>query len=134
MLKDKIIIDKYGWEIYVYYNITCYHIEEILDKLKCLDCGKEILKDAEEHMRSAKLNTGLTYTNDKKQCSLVVISKATEPAQFINSISHETFHVVSHICDSKNIDFLSEDAAYLYGDLAQKLYNKVKPLICKCNS
>lgn len=134
MLSEKIVLDKYDWTIYAYYHITKYNIEEITDKLVSVGCKGEILKDAKEHMSASKLNTGLTYTNGNKRCSIVVVSKASEPAQFINSISHETFHVVSHIIKSENIDFLSEEAAYLYGDLAQRLYDKVKPLICKCHS
>ena len=133
MLTDKIYIDKYDWTIYVFFHITKYNVEEILDKLKYLDCHGEILEDAKEHIKSGKLNTGLTYTNDNKRCSVVVISKASKPAEFVNSISHETYHVVSHIIENEHIDYLSEEAAYLYGNLAQELYNKVKPLICKCS-
>lgn len=133
MLKQHFIIPKYDWEVDVYYYVTCYHLNEILTKLRSMGCNDDMLEDAYRNMSSCKLNTGLTYSNNKNRHSLIVISTTSEPAQFMNSLFHEHYHLISHIEERFSINPFSEEAAYLAGFVAQRMYPKAKRFLCKCH-
>ena len=133
MLKQHFIIPKYDWKVDVYYYVTCYYLNEILTKLRSMGCNDDMLEDAYRNMSSCKLNTGLTYSNSKNRYSLIVISTTSEPAQFMNSLFHEHYHLISHIEERFSINPFSEEAAYLAGFVAQRMYPKAKRFLCKCH-
>lgn len=132
MLKQYFTIPKYNWEVYVYYYVTCYYLNEILFKLRTLGCSEKLLEDAYINMASCKLNTGITYSNNNNT-SLIVISKTSTPSQFMNSLFHEQYHLVSHIIEKFNIDYSSEEAAYLAGFIAYTMFPKSKTFLCNCH-
>ena len=65
--------------------------------------------------------------------SLIVISSTSTPAQFMNSLFHEQYHLISHIVEEYNINPFSEEAAYLAGFVSQRMYPKAKHFLCKCH-
>ena len=71
------------------------------------------------------INNELSYTFD--------FSTTSEPAQFMNSLFHEHYHLISHIEERFNINPFSEEAAYLAGFVAQRMYPKAKRFLCKCH-
>lgn len=133
MLKHSFIIEQYNWEVDVYFYVTCFYLNDILNKLRNMGCSDEMLEDAYKNMSSCKLNTGITYSNVDEQRSLIVISSTSTPSQFMNSLFHEQYHLVTHIIEKFNIKPFSEEAAYLAGDIAQRMYYKAKQFLCKCN-
>lgn len=132
MLKQFLYIPKYDWQVNIYYYVTCYYLNEILTKLRSMGCSNNMLEDAYRNMSSCKLNTGLTYSNNKEHKSLIIISTTNTPAQFLNSLFHEIYHLVTHIEDKFDIDPISEEAAYLAGYIGQHIYPKAKHFLCKC--
>lgn len=132
MLKQVVHIKKYDWHLEIYYHVTCYEIDTIIAKLKEHDCKEEFIKDAYDNMKDCKLNTGITYSNNKEKYSLIVISDTSEPSQFLNSLFHEIYHLISHIVEYYNINYIGEEAAYLAGTIAQLIYPKSKKFLCKC--
>ena len=84
-------------------------------------------------MSSCQLNSGITYSNNTQKHSLIVISSTSTPAQFMNSLLHEQYHLIEHIVEKYNINPFSEEAAYLAGFIGQKMYPKVKYFLCKCH-
>lgn len=58
---------------------------------------------------------------------------ASTPAQFMNSLFHEQYHLISHIVEEYNINPFSEEAAYLAGFVGQRMYPKAKHFLCKCH-
>lgn len=134
MLKQKIYITKYNWEVYIYYSVNSYYINEILDKLRNLHSNEEDLNDAYLNMISDKLNTGLTYSNLYEQKSVIVISKTSTPSQFINSLFHEVTHLVCHIVEKYKINPFDEEAAYLAGSIGQLIYPIAKEFLCNCHN
>lgn len=133
MLVQRFIIPRYGWDVTVYYHMTCYYTNEILAKLKTLGCNSSTLHDAYLNMKSCKLNTGLTYSNLNDRQSVIVISKTSEPAEFLNSLFHEVHHLVSHIVEADELDVSSEEPAYLSGYIGQLIYPKARQFLCKCH-
>lgn len=68
---------------------------------------------------NAELDTGFAYSSYDKQCSIVVIHKASSIGEFINTFEHEKNHLEMHICEALDINPYSEEAAHMSGDLAQ---------------
>lgn len=132
MLKQFFTIPEYDWKVYVYYHINCYHIEEIIKKLQSINCSKHHITDAYNNMVACKLNTGFTYSNTNKKCSVIVISNTSTPAQFMNSYDHERYHLIIHIMMAFNINPYGEEAAYLNGHVGQLMFPKAKRFLCKC--
>jgi hypothetical protein len=84
------------------------------------------------------LINNLLYFNDVYCLSyildyLIVISSTSTPAQFMNSLFHEQYHLISHIVEEYNINPFSEEAAYLAGFVGQRMYPKAKHFLCKCH-
>lgn len=70
-------------------------------------------------------NSGFTHSDLKHKVSIVGIGKATSKKQFFNTVVHEIKHLQSHICKYYNIDEDSEDAAYLIGYIAMRIYKVI---------
>lgn len=70
-------------------------------------------------MKKASEDTGFTYSNYERQCSIVVIHKASSIGEFINTFEHEKNHLEMHICEALDINPYPEKAAHMSGDLAQ---------------
>ena len=134
MLNYQFNIEEYDWDVDVYYYITHYEVNEIIDKLKHLGCKYDKLASANHYLIKNKLNTGLIYSNYKKRKSIIVISKTSTPSEFLNSVFHEVYHLISHIVDCDNIDYLSEKPAYLAGNIIQAMYLKSKDFLCECHN
>lgn len=133
MLRQCFTIPKYNWKVYIYYYITCYYIDEILERLRNIGCSDNHLNDAYNSMASCKLNTGFTYSNTSKRTSVVVISCTSTPAQFMNSYDHERYHLINHILEAFDINPYGEEAAYLAGTIGQITFPKAKRFLCKCH-
>lgn len=71
-------------------------------------------------------NSGFTHSNLNKKFSIVGIGIATSRKQLFNTLIHEIKHLQSHICKYYNVPEDSEDAAYLIGYIAMKIYNIIK--------
>lgn len=112
-------MNKYDWNITIYYKVDSIQKEEILHKLKEYNCTKDILDSIKNNLSNAYEDTGFTYSNYEKQCSVLVIHKASSIGGFINTFEHEKNHLEMHICEALDINPYSEEAAHMSGDLAQ---------------
>lgn len=118
-MRQNFKINKYNWSVIIYYTINDIERKEIIDMLKGIDCNVSTLKSITNNLNKAKLDTGFTYSNYNKQCSIVVIHKASNIGEFINTFEHEKNHLEMHICEALDINPYSEEAAHLSGNLAQ---------------
>lgn len=133
MVRQVFTIPKYHWKVYVYYHVRHYYVEEIIEKLYSIGCPTDYIIDAYNNMVSDKLNTGLTYSNDRYRISVIVISDTSNPAQFMNSYDHERQHLINHILEAFNINPKGEEAAYLSGKIGQLMFPKAKYFLCECH-
>ena len=125
MIEDKFIT--HGWNVIILYECTCNDIDYIIETLKDIYCPNIFIKEAIDNLKDCKLNTGLTYSNLKLKSSVIIISKTGSFAQLINTISHEYFHLISHISKGLNITD-EEELAYLNGDLNMYSYLFIEKL------
>lgn len=118
-MRQNFKVDKYDWNIITYYTVNDVEEKEILDMLESLNCSSEVLVSIKDNLEKKSLDTGFSYSNYEKQCSIMVIHKASSIGEFINTLGHEKNHLKMHICEALEINPYSEEAAHLSGDLAQ---------------
>lgn len=119
------------WIIYLYYNVSHEDTSDIIDSLMDIGCVSRDLNRAYDSISCMGYNRGLTYANPKTKEAVVVIGKASSRKEFLNTLVHELYHCCSFILNGDLEDI--EYPAYVLGDLAQKVYNDVHPMLCeKC--
>lgn len=70
-------------------------------------------------------NTGMAITNDDIKMSTIFISKASTPSEWWNTAIHELKHVADAIISYYDVEWDSEDAAYLTGYMTKQLVESV---------
>lgn len=133
MIRRKVYIEKYGWVVNIFYHVTCYRIDEIMDCLEEIDCPPEEMRISYDNLVSCRLNTGVTYSNYSLRESVIVISKTSSPEEFVNSFKHETRHLEDHIALALGMEAGGEEVAYLSGYLGKILAGDLKLFICDCH-
>jgi hypothetical protein len=131
MIIDKFYI--YDWKVTVLYETTCDDIDFIISTLKDIHCPHYYIERALDNLEECKLNSGLTYSNSTLKSSVIIVNKTSSFAQLINTISHEYFHLISHISENLKIED-EEELANLNGNLNMRSYNIVKKLERKVDS
>ena len=76
-------------------------------------------------------NTGLTYSNLKYKCSIMVIGLTSSPAEFQNTMDHEKSHLAMHIGETLNLDVFGEEYEYLIRDIGQEMFPVAKQFLCE---
>lgn len=130
MIKQKIHLDSYDWDITMYYAIHGYYVDEIIDSLVGMGIRGEKLEKARELLEEGKANTGLTYVKNGK--AVCVIGKANNAAQYADSIQHEVMHLAVFISIAEGISLESEEVCYIGGEIARKAWGKTKLLTSEC--
>lgn len=132
MIRQTIYIKEYDWIVNAYFYVSEYYTEKIMDKLWDLGCDATTAKRVYRNLTSGDLDTGLCYSNYRKQESILVVAKTSSADEFFNSIHHELTHLQSHIAYVNDLDPLGEEVAYLTGEVAREIFPKIKHLICDC--
>ena len=130
MIKQKIHLDNYDWDITMYYAIHGYYVDEIIQSLVDIGIRGEKLEKAMELLEEGKVNTGLTYVKGGK--AVCVIGKASSAAQYADSIQHEIMHLAVFIAIAEGIPLESEEVCYIGGEIARKAWAKTKLLTSEC--
>lgn len=130
MIRQTIDLERaHGWRVTCYYAVTHYEVEEIMQGLIDVGCEGENLQTAYDNLSSGSLNTGLCYSG--KGESVLVISCASSPAQFLNSLVHELHHLASHIASALGYDQKGEEACYIAGETAERMYKVANKFLCE---
>lgn len=124
MIAQYIRIDDDAWDLVVYYDVTKDDFVRIVDSLEEIGCSKNDIEIAIDTLKNK--NTGLTYSDTERRISVMCISEATSPDQFISTAIHEADHVQAHICQYYNVELDSERAAYLIGYIVRRMYKILK--------
>lgn len=131
MITQDFYLPRYGWHVRVYYAVTTYWRDRILHDLQRIGCRGDQLERARRNLTDGFRNTGLTYTNFEDGETVMVISLTSSPAEFLNSWEHEKKHLARHVEQAFGIDPYSEEAAYLEGGIAQKMFPVAKNFLCE---
>lgn len=78
------------------------------------------------------LDTGLTYSSLEKHETVIVIAKASEAAEYWNSIDHEKNHLLQHISMAYHINPYGEEISYISGEFIRSVFRMAKGLLCDC--
>ena len=105
-------------------------MDEILGNLEEIGCSDRKIEEIAENLSKQQYNTGLTYSNLKGRCSVIVIGLTSTPAEFQNTFDHEKGHLAMHICNVDGIDPFSEEYQYLTGEIGQKMFPIAKNFLC----
>lgn len=119
----------HGWYVECFFAVTHYDVAEIMNALTDAGADAKTLGRAYENLSSGSLNTGMCYSGDGQ--SVLVVSCVTSPAQFLNSIVHELHHLASHIASALGYDQKGEEACYIAGETAEKIYPVASKYLCK---
>lgn len=130
MIKQKIYLDNYDWDITMFYAIHGYYVDEIVGSLVGIGIRGDKLERARELLKEGKVNTGLTYVKDGK--AVCVIGKASSANQYSDSIQHEIMHLAVFIAKSEGIPLDSEEVCYIGGEIARKAWSRTKLLTSEC--
>lgn len=117
MRKQRIYLESYDWTVLI--GLVHDDNEDIPTELLKIGCEYDKVAEIHDYFSDGILNKGVTYTNIPNKTNLVLIGDSSSEEEFINSLTHELFHVVIHICSSKGIDLEGEEPCYLMGKLCQ---------------
>ena len=117
--KIKVYIPLYDWDLTVIFDSEKY-LGRVAFELKKLHCTYRLANDAMRVI--TKVNSGFCYTDYETRATLICLSVMTSKYEFTNTAIHELKHYQSHVCEYYNIAENSEEAAYLIGNTAEKLY------------
>lgn len=95
-----------------------------------IGCSWSELVKAENLLRSNQYNIGITYSNFKHKCSIVVIGLTTSAEEFQNTFDHEKGHLAMHISSALKIKPYGEEYQYLTGEIGQSMFKIAKRFLC----
>lgn len=130
MLRQRIYIPRYHWEVVVYYESDWRDAWEILDEMDATDVDEKTFRKAAENLNGGLVDTGLTYSNMDVRKSIIVLSKASSKAEFANTWFHEVMHCAVHIAKANGLDYEGESIAYVGGELARSMQPFAARLMC----
>lgn len=133
MIVQDIYLERVRWHVRVYYAVTTYYADEIIDELISLGCKGSDLVKARNSLWESKLDTGLTYSNMERHETVMVIAKASKAEEYWNSIDHEKNHLLQHIALTYDMDPYGEEISYISGEFLRSVYRMAKGLLCDCN-
>ena len=131
MIVQDFYLPRYGWHVRAYYAVTTYRRDRILRDLRRIGCRGEELERACLNLADSALDTGLTYSNLRRCETVMVLSLTSTPAEFLNSWVHEMKHLARHVEQSFRVNTFGEEAAYLEGTIAQKMFPVAKRFLCE---
>lgn len=130
MIRQHIYVHRYHWDVIVFYDSTRHDASVILDELDSIGIDDANYMKAARNLEGGYPDTGLTCTNVRERCSVIVLSRASSKAEFANTWFHELFHCAIHIADANDLSPYGEPVAYVGGELAREMQHVAAHLMC----
>lgn len=130
MIRQHIYVHRYHWDVIVFYDSDRYDASEILGELESIGIDNDTYSKASNNLYGGYSDTGLTCTNIYERCSVIVLSHASNKAEFANTWFHELFHCAIHIADANGLSPYGEPIAYVGGELAREMQPVAARLMC----
>lgn len=118
------------WTILFLFSFDQYDMYRIYDALSWVDAPNSIISHVEQNVYAGRLNEGFTYSEPSLKRTVFATGKAENGPEMLNTIVHEIVHIAQHISEEDGIDPLSEEMAYLCGDIASTVSDIVCELSC----
>lgn len=123
-------LDKYGWYVKVYYAVSFYPMEDIINDLYSVGCDEDTIEETVRELEKFNLNDGFIHSNVFSHRSLIIIGPTSSAEQFLDTWDHEKGHLAMHICIANDIDPLSEEYQYLTGEIGRQMFNVAQKFLC----
>lgn len=130
MEKQILYIKPYKWKVTIFYDTKPQDVGIVIDILYKLGCSEDEIEKSYRNITSGDANNGLTYSNIEMRESVLSLGYTDSKSQFLNTFSHELTHLCQHICKYYNISPYGEEAAYLAGDIGQRMFPVARKFIC----
>lgn len=124
MTKQEIYLERYDWHVTCFIGYDREDAACLCQQLASIGCKDGAIREAYEHLSQGSSERGLTYSNVEERRSIVAIGSSSSQANMVNTIGHELFHVVAHICGKDGIDLQSEEPCYIMGTLCEDIFVK----------
>ena len=119
-----------GWTIWFIFSFDADDMESIYDALLWAEAPDSIISNVSKNVYAGKLNEGFTFSEPSLRRTVFATGKTTTGPEMLNTIVHEIVHIAQHISKEDGIDPLSEEMAYLCGDIASTVSDIVCELSC----
>ena len=97
-------------------------------------CGSPDVEAQKACMVLSRRNCGYSFSDMDRQFTLMFASETDSPEEMFDTLVHELKHIVEHISSHYGLNPKSEEAAYLQGEIAKKLFPAVAIAVCpKCH-
>lgn len=130
MIVQDFTLDEYGWYVKVYYAMTFYPIDDIVNDLYSVGCDDETVEETVEELMKFNKNDGFIHSNIFAHRSLIIIGPTSSAEQFMDTWDHEKGHLAMHICISEDIDPTSEEYQYLTGEIGRQMFKVAQLFLC----
>lgn len=133
MRTAEIDLGRYKWKVLTFFDTEPNDKDNIMDALYEIGAPDKVMDDAEALLSDPdRYNFGLTYSNKRDHVTVMVIGRHTSKSQFLDSIFHETRHLVDHISAAYGYRPGGEAVAYITGSIAARLTAYVQRYVCDC--
>ena len=122
MIRVDVHIPKWDYNVKCFFAVSEYWVDEIMEELFFLQIDGENAKRAYDNLSSGELDTGLCFANPSLREAVIVVAKASNPSEFINSVSHENHHLASYVAKQFDLDPTGESVAYFAGELMKEQF------------
>lgn len=118
-----------SWTIILFINIDYGRYDLLESDLTDILAPASVIDEIYNKIGYA-YDSGFTYSNPNYRISIVGINSQTSREELINTLVHEADHVQAAICDYYHISLITEEAAYLIGDIIKEFYKCSSKLFC----
>ena len=122
------------WKVCFIFAEEGYDQAEVMERLYESGASDYALRQAANLMAICEWNCGFTYADPETLEAVVFIGPTKSGEEFVNTTSHEIYHLSVAIAQSLGIDLDSESPAYLAGDSMQSIIDIICERGCsKCH-
>lgn len=121
-----------NWKVRFLFAKDFGDVEKIARVLEFAGAADDTVAYTVDFLDREDWNCGFTFSNQEKKQAVVYIGPSDSGEEFINTVSHELYHLAVAIADSLGIDLSGETPAYIVGDSIQSIVDIVCRLGCPC--
>lgn len=131
MITQVIYLEDYDWLIKIYYAVSTYYTDEILEELDSIGCEGKAFESIKSMLINHTYNSGYTYSNQNLHVTIMVIGLTDSAEEFQNTFDHEKGHAATHIAEYYDINPYGEEFQYLQGKIGQEMFKEAKKFLCE---
>lgn len=120
----------YDWNVTAFFDADVEDEEMIMSELWYIGCPEHTMARVQGNLRRGRMDTGFTYSNRMMRESVMTVGKASSPAEFLNSYTHELRHLVDDIAVTSFLPMRGEAVGYLTGELSWEYWKEIHDFLC----